>query len=140
MSVASLVKSLGLVPHPEGGWYNEIWAGEYEVTREGLTGPRKVGATIYYLVDRPHFMCWHKLEIDEAHYWHAGGTFLVHTLTESGEYKLQIGDNLKNEECHYQHVIPHNTWMRGNWQTTPICTHRDGVFPGYGAMSSTFSC
>jgi predicted cupin superfamily sugar epimerase len=44
MDAAEIIDILGLVPHPEGGWYRETWRGE-----DGPDG-RARGTAIYYLL------------------------------------------------------------------------------------------
>lgn len=58
----------------------------------------------------------------------------VHTLSESGEYKLlRLGNSLTNENCHYQHVVPHGTWMAGELaDDTDFVLTGMACFPGIG--------
>ena len=55
-----IIETLGLQPHPEGGWYTQTW-------RDGAT-PRGAGSAIYFLLrawERSH---WHR--VDAAETWH----------------------------------------------------------------------
>jgi predicted cupin superfamily sugar epimerase len=69
MSTRELVEKLDLVPHPEGGWYREIFRSPERVqTRRGL---RSALTTIYYLLERGQLSRWHVVEAAEV--WHFYG-------------------------------------------------------------------
>jgi predicted cupin superfamily sugar epimerase len=69
MNARALVEKLGLVPHPEGGWYREIYRSPERVqTRRGL---RSALTTIYYLLERGQLSRWHVVQSDEI--WHFYG-------------------------------------------------------------------
>ncbi|NMO16373.1 cupin domain-containing protein [Pyxidicoccus fallax] len=64
--VDELVRGLGLVPHPEGGFYREMYRAS--LTVETPRGPRSAGTAIYYLLPRGSFAAWHRVTSDEV--WH----------------------------------------------------------------------
>ena len=69
MNARELVEKLALVPHPEGGWYREIYrSGRRVQTRRG---PRSAVTTIHYLLEREQLSRWHVVEADEI--WHFYG-------------------------------------------------------------------
>ncbi len=64
-----VIRSLSLQPHPEGGWYREIYRSP---TRVGaLKGQRSALTTIYYLLERSQVGRWHVVDADEV--WHFYG-------------------------------------------------------------------
>ena len=66
MSARELVGKLALLPHPEGGWYREIYRARERVqTRRGL---RSALTTIYYLLEQQQLSRWHVVESPEI--WH----------------------------------------------------------------------
>lgn len=67
--VRGLIDSLGLVPHPEGGWYREIYRSPSVV--DTPRGPRAALTTIHYLLEAGRFSRWHVVESDEV--WHFEG-------------------------------------------------------------------
>jgi predicted cupin superfamily sugar epimerase len=64
--VDELVRRLGLVPHPEGGFYKETYRAA--LTVETPRGTRSAGTAIYYLLPRGSFAAWHRVTSDEV--WH----------------------------------------------------------------------
>jgi predicted cupin superfamily sugar epimerase len=66
---ADLVSKLALQPHPEGGWYREIYRSPTRV--ETARGSRSALTTIYYLLERNQLSRWHVVQADEI--WHFYG-------------------------------------------------------------------
>lgn len=58
----SLIKSLQLAPHPEGGWFRRTW------TAPAGPGERPAGSAILYLLLEGEESAWHR--IDAAELWH----------------------------------------------------------------------
>ena len=68
-SAAELIGKLGLQPHPEGGWYREIYRSATRV--ETARGSRSALTTIYYLLEQNQLSRWHVVQADEL--WHFYG-------------------------------------------------------------------
>ena len=64
---------LGLIPHPEGGWFRETWRAEPSCTPAGYPGRRAAATAIYFLLPPGTESCWHTVRSDEVWLWHAGG-------------------------------------------------------------------
>lgn len=66
MKASELIDQLSLLPHPEGGWYREIYRSRERVqTRRGL---RSALTTIHYLLEQQQLSRWHV--VDSAEIWH----------------------------------------------------------------------
>jgi predicted cupin superfamily sugar epimerase len=63
-----LIKQLELQPHPEGGWYAEIFRSTLEVHPEDGRGARGGMTTIYFLLTRGQRSRLHRVMSDEV--WH----------------------------------------------------------------------
>jgi predicted cupin superfamily sugar epimerase len=63
MDAAEVIESLGLVPHPEGGWYRETWR-DLRLDEAG----RSRGTAIYFLLVAEQRSHWHR--VDAAEMWH----------------------------------------------------------------------
>lgn len=74
----SIVESLRLVPHPEGGWYRETWRAA------GGEGKRAPGTAILYLLDAGGRSHWHRVDADELWLWHAGAPLDLLIADERG--------------------------------------------------------
>jgi uncharacterized protein len=69
MNARELIDRLSLLPHPEGGWYREVYRSRERVqTRRGL---RAALTTIHYLLEQQQSSRWHVVEADEV--WHFYG-------------------------------------------------------------------
>ena len=66
MDAEELVRTLALKPHPEGGWYREVYRSRMRVTAP--SGERAALTTIYYLLERRQRSRWHVVGADEL--WH----------------------------------------------------------------------
>jgi len=65
-AAVDLVRELGLQPHPEGGWYREIYRSPTRVAT--ARGSRSALTTIYYLLEASQLSRWHVVQADEL--WH----------------------------------------------------------------------
>lgn len=65
---ASLVLTLGLIPHPEGGYYSELYRSEAAVRPTDGRGVRPALTTIYFLLPAGTVSRWHRVASDEV--WH----------------------------------------------------------------------
>jgi hypothetical protein len=69
----TLIRTLQLSPHPEGGWYREIFRSARTV--QPMDGrPARAGLTsIDFLLTRGQQSAWHRVRSDEAWHWLEGG-------------------------------------------------------------------
>ena len=63
-----LIAALGLVRHPEGGWYREVFRSTRRVVADGGRGERQALTTIDFLLAAGEFSAWHRVRSDEV--WH----------------------------------------------------------------------
>ena len=66
--VAELVHRLQLVPHPEGGWYREVFRSAKSVTPSDGRSDRAALTSIYFLLAAGQVSRWHAIRSDEV--WH----------------------------------------------------------------------
>jgi predicted cupin superfamily sugar epimerase len=77
MNLQRIVEELALVPHPEGGWYREIYRSRQSVATP--LGRRSALTTIYYLLQSGQCSRWHSVDADEAWHFYAGGPLELFT-------------------------------------------------------------
>lgn len=65
---AHLIDSLGLTPHPEGGYFREVYRSESRVQPLDRRPPRSALTTIYFLLAAGQVSRWHQVASDEV--WH----------------------------------------------------------------------
>jgi predicted cupin superfamily sugar epimerase len=63
-----LVATLGLQPHPEGGWYREVFRSPQTVQPQDARPLRAALTSIDFLLAAGQFSAWHRVQSDEA--WH----------------------------------------------------------------------
>ena len=78
---ADLVSKLALQPHPEGGWYREIYRSPTRV--ETARGSRSALTTIYYLLEQSQLSRWHVVQADELWHFYAGSPLELLAYTPS---------------------------------------------------------
>lgn len=63
-----LIQELEMRPHPEGGYYKEVYRSDVVVDSEGLLPGRSALTYAYFLLERGQHSAWHRLSSDEG--WH----------------------------------------------------------------------
>jgi len=76
---AELIAQLGLAPHPEGGWYRELFRSPQRVTPHDARASRSALTTIDFLLAAGQASAWHRVRSDEV--WH---------LLEGGPLRLWL--------------------------------------------------
>jgi len=92
--------SLKLEPHPEGGFFREVY-------RSGDS------TSIYFLLAGDEFSAFHRLRKDEIWHFYDGSPLLVHTLTADGKHKMRRLHNNMEKNTSPQITIPRKTWLAG---------------------------
>lgn len=89
------IEALRLQPHPEGGYYREIYRSPQQV----LAGDRirAASTSIYFLLPEGEFSAWHVVQSDEQ--WHcyageAGATLELHLLQNGEHETISLGREL----------------------------------------------
>lgn len=89
MDVDRLIAELRLQPHPEGGWYREVFRSA--VTVPTPRGVRAALTSIYFLLDARQVSRWHVVESDEAwHYTHGAPLELLVYRPASHELRRHV--------------------------------------------------
>ena len=80
------IEKLQLIPHPEGGYYKEVYRSQLQVRRTGSETVKNACTTIYYLLEGDDFSAFHRLASDEIWYFHKGQPLLIHVIDNDGNY------------------------------------------------------
>jgi len=92
-TAAHWINHLQLQPHPEGGFYKEVFRSETEVMRPPSLLPKKACTSIYYLLEGQDFSGFHRIASDEIWYFHKGSPLHIHVIDENGEHlTLELSD------------------------------------------------
>jgi predicted cupin superfamily sugar epimerase len=68
---SELIRTLGLAPHPEGGFFRETFRSGAKVSA-AHGGERDAITTIYFLLAAGAFSAWHRVRSDESWHWYEG--------------------------------------------------------------------
>ncbi|MDQ4130618.1 MAG: cupin domain-containing protein [Actinomycetota bacterium] len=105
-----LIRTLGLAPHPEGGYYRETFRAQHVV--EPFPGGQRAASTaIYYLLPAGSFSALHRVCWDEAWHHYDGDPVDLHLLDRSGDYRIvRLGSRWDAGE-RPQYVVPGGAWQ-----------------------------
>jgi hypothetical protein len=109
------IEKLGLVRHPEGGWYREIYRSSETVAKTALParydGNRVLATAIYYLLESGQCSAMHRLKSDELWFFLAGGPLLISCIGEEGNSEsIRLGACPERGESVHA-VVPAGTWF-----------------------------
>jgi predicted cupin superfamily sugar epimerase len=62
----AIIDKLGLAPHPEGGWYRQVWRSAWP------GGGRSAGSSIHFLLGPGERSHWHRIDAAELWIFQAG--------------------------------------------------------------------
>lgn len=78
----SIVRLLGLQPHPEGGVYRETFRATAVVGTRDDRGERAASTAIYFLLPAGSFSAFHRVRSDEAWHHYDGDPLDLYTMDE----------------------------------------------------------
>jgi len=103
----ALIETLGLAPHPEGGWYRETWRAE------AAPGERAAATAILFLLEAGQRSHWHKVDATELWLFHAGSALRLETAaSDAGPIRAaRLGPDVLTGEA------PQLRVEAGEWQS-----------------------
>ena len=105
LSPDDAVRLLGLVPHPEGGWYRETWRDAAD------PGERGTGTAIYFLLKPGEVSRWHRIDATEIWHLYAGGPLELSLSTDGSTVDRRVlGTDLAAGQ-RPQHVVAAGVWQ-----------------------------
>lgn len=108
---AELIAKLDLRPHPEGGFYRQIFRSAVQVTPMDRRGLRAAVTTIYFLLPEGSVSRWHQVASDEVWHLYEGGPLELLELDASG-----------------RSVLRHRLGPVGSGRDAPVCTIGAGIW------------
>jgi predicted cupin superfamily sugar epimerase len=108
------IEALRLQPHPEGGYYREVYRSSQRLLGCCLfqhEGPRVAATAIYFLLPGEQFSALHRLRSDEIWHFYAGSPLTIHVIDPQGNLsQLKLGKDIENGES-FQVVVPAGCWF-----------------------------
>ncbi len=109
------VETLGLLPHPEGGYYRETYRSRSTIPQAalaaGFTGDRLVSTAIYFLLEAGNFSAFHRIRSDEMWHFYDGFPIGIHMISPEGEYRLMKIGNNPEASASFQGVVVAGWWF-----------------------------
>lgn len=110
-----LINNLGLIPHPEGGYFKETYRSKGVIKGNALggefDGDRNFSTGIYYLLTSNDFSAFHRINQDEMWHFYDGSPLIIHMIAEDGHYsKVEVGNDIVNGQ-QLQYVVPAGVWF-----------------------------
>lgn len=115
LTVSELVERFQMLPHPEGGYYKEMYRSGELIKKESLpgrfSGDRNFSTAIYFLLEQGNFSAFHRIQSDECWHFYAGHSLHVHVIHPDGQYELiRLGNDIAAGET-FQAIVPAGCWF-----------------------------
>ena len=107
MDSLTVIQTLGMNGHPEGGWYVETWR-----AAPRQDGTRPAGSAILYLLAEGERSHWHRVDAAEVWQWSGGAALELRTWApgEAAVTTVRLGGDLAGGE-RPQAVVPAGAWQ-----------------------------
>ena len=120
------IARLGLLPHPEGGFYRETYRAAYRVNPQGDAAPSTPGTlpsipssitppttssvtSIHYLLQGDDYSGFHRIAYPELWYFHDGEPLTVHEIDATGNHRARtLG---RGPGHHLSFAVEPGTWF-----------------------------
>ncbi|HEV2126007.1 MAG TPA: cupin domain-containing protein [Chloroflexota bacterium] len=108
---AHLISSLALAPHPEGGYFREVYRSAARVQPLDARAGRAALTTIYFLLGAGEVSRWHRVASDEVWHYYEGDA--LELLTADSHFDRLTHHVLRpvGEGVQPVHVVPANAWQ-----------------------------
>lgn len=113
--IDKIIKTLQLKPHPEGGYFREVYRSKGFINKTSLpsefSGKRSYSTAIYFLLTSDSFSAFHRINQDEIWHFYKGSPIKLHVISDQGDYSsVIIGNNLEKQET-LQYIVPAKYWF-----------------------------
>lgn len=106
-----LIESLQLEPHPEGGFYREIYRSAAIVRPTGSPAARTAVTSIYFLLTEGCHSCWHRVGSDEIWHLYEGGPLELMLTDPDINRPRRVILHTASQDAAPVHAIPANHWQ-----------------------------
>lgn len=114
MTAAYWIEKLGLVAHPEGGFYRETYRAAETIDTRHLPsrfgGARAFSTSIYFLLPGDQVSRLHRIKSDEVWHFYAGGALTLSLIHPDGRLEhRRLGADAERGEA-FQAIVPAGSW------------------------------
>ena len=90
MTANAWIERLRLQPHPEGGWFREVYRSHEHIALDALPerfdGSRAFSTAIYFLLNAGEISRLHRIQQDEVWHFYDGDPLELHRIRTDGEH------------------------------------------------------
>jgi predicted cupin superfamily sugar epimerase len=105
-----LISELHLQPHPEGGYFREIFRSAHEVRPLDERSARCALTTIYFLLVKGQYGRWHRVASDEVWHFYEGDPLEIYWIDgQDVVHQAVFGTGSSN--AHPMCVVPAGCWQ-----------------------------
>ena len=128
LPAAVVIETLGMIPHPEGGHYVELWR------VAPADGARGSASLIHFLLRAGELSHWHRVDAAELWLWHAGAPLALSIAAENEAPTVHpLGPDLQGQKL--QAVVPIGLWQSarslGAWSLVSCVVAPAFTFDGF---------
>jgi predicted cupin superfamily sugar epimerase len=109
------IEHLGLLRHPEGGWFRETYRSAETIPLGGLPErfdeERSISTAICFLLEQGDISALHRIKSDEVWHFYAGAPLKVHMISPGGERSMFLLGRDVAEGERLQAVVPAGCWF-----------------------------
>ncbi len=109
------INHLNLLPHPEGGYYKEVYRSGEEINKESLPdrfqGTRAFSTSIYFLLEKGDFSAFHRIKSDEVWHFYDGAPISIYVIDNEGALTIHKLGLSPDKGITPQLTIPANHWF-----------------------------
>ena len=98
--------TLGMQPHPEGGWYRETW--RHPATVPTPRGERQLATCVAFLLEPGQESAWHRVASPELWLWQGGGPL---ALTLGGTGPTPVAGDVHRLSVGGQQLVEADEWQ-----------------------------
>ena len=114
MTASDWIQTLGLAPHPEGGYFRETYRSAETVEGNHLParfgGPRAHSTAIYFLLPGAQVSALHRIKSDEVWHFYTGGALTLTLIHPDGRLDaVRLGPDPARGEA-FQAIVPAGCW------------------------------
>lgn len=96
---AEICIQLQLLPHPEGGWFREVYRSDEMLRAEDLPirylEAHCLSTSIYFLLESDDFSAFHRIRSDETWHFYNGSPVELYIISEEGKLLgVTMGGNI----------------------------------------------
>ena len=114
-SAKDWIRTLNLLPHPEGGYFAETYRAKESVAAQALPkrfkGDRSFSTAIYFLIDGKNVSKLHRIKADELWHFYAGSAVVIHSIHPDGRHEKTFLGTDPSHDALPQAVVPAGVWF-----------------------------